>query len=134
MTSSELGRRTEVRHLPPRVAIVRRFDHVVLEVRAEAVLRPEQRRQRHLRVVPETICGVPELRVDRRRIAHETDAASRHQGAFGVEELVYAKRDDSRSGAGEGRHGGIIDLPLEDGSGASSDGTVPPHGALRRSC
>ena len=60
-------------HLAPRVAIVRRFDHVVLQVGTKAVLRAKERDQRALRVVPKTIRRVPELRVDGRRIAHETD-------------------------------------------------------------
>ena len=40
----------EHRHPPPAVLAVRGLDHVVLQIRAEAVLRPEERRQRDVRI------------------------------------------------------------------------------------
>ena len=62
------------RHPPYRVGRVRRLDHVVLQVRAEPVLRAEQRGQRHPRRAEDEIGGVRERRVHRGRVADEPGA------------------------------------------------------------
>ena len=58
--------------LPPRVGRVRGLDHVFLHVRPEAVLRPEQRANRHAGGFS-AIDHMPELAVDRRGVADEAD-------------------------------------------------------------
>jgi len=53
-----------------------RLDHVVLHVRPEAVLGAEERGQPRPWVGGEAVGHVPEVAVDRRRIAHEADATA----------------------------------------------------------
>ena len=60
-----------------RMPRVRRLDHVVLDVRAEAVLGAEQGGQREVGRLPQPLRGVPVRRVDRGGVADEPDAAPR---------------------------------------------------------
>ena len=76
------------RHAPPRVTRVRRLDHVVLEVGAEAVLRPEERRDFHVRVIAEAIRRVSQAAVDRRRVADDADAAAGDEGVVGLKQAI----------------------------------------------
>ena len=122
-------------HLAPRVALVRRFDHVVLQVRTKAVLRAKERRPACSPRRPEddpTVCrkfASMDAGLQTRPIRFPEISPT-----IRVEELVYAERDDGGSGAGEGRHAGIIDLPFVGAPGASDDATARPRRAPRRSC
>ena len=72
----------EHRNAPTAILGVRRLDHVVLQVRPEPVLRPEERGQRDVRVVVQPVGGVREAAVDRCRVADEPDAAAGNQAAI----------------------------------------------------
>jgi hypothetical protein len=69
---------------PLRIARVRRLDHVLLQIRVEAVLRPEQRRQRPVARAEQPVGRVHEARVDRRGIADERDPAAVDERAIGT--------------------------------------------------
>ena len=109
ISDEHLGRRLarlaverEDRHVAPRILGVRRLDHVVLEVGAEAVLRAEDRGERAVRRGGEPIDDVPELVVDRGGIGEHADAqaveARRGEQAFGAE-LHGVRRGGARGGA-----------------------------------
>ena len=76
------------RHAPLRVLRVRRLDHVLLQVGAEAVLRAEQRRQRPV-ARREAIGGVDDAAVDRGRVADEADALAGDELAIGAVEQPF---------------------------------------------
>ena len=77
------------RHAWRAVAAVRRLDHVVLQVGVEAVLRTEDRGERHAFGAREPIADMDELGVDRGRVGDDADAtaaeASRDEQACGSE-------------------------------------------------
>jgi hypothetical protein len=79
---------------PCSIDAVRRFDHVFLDVRPEAVLRAKDRRQDGLFVRGDAVGGVDELVVHGRGIAHDADAtpAKRASGeqAFGSKLYAHA--------------------------------------------
>ena len=70
----------------PGVARVRRLDHVLLEVRAKAVLGAEERRQRPVAAGGQPIGRMDEGSIDRRRIADESDLLPLDQFAVGTVE------------------------------------------------
>ncbi len=57
-------------HVAPRVLVVRRLDHVVLQIRPIAVLRPENGRQRVVRRDAQPLGDVPEVMIDGGGIGH----------------------------------------------------------------
>ena len=99
----------EDRDLAAAVAAVRRLDHVVLQVRAEPVLRSEERRQRDLGILKEPIRGVLELRVDRGWVAHEADALARDEPAIERQESIDPGCDGLTSSCGGRRHDELYD-------------------------
>ena len=61
-------------HAAEIVGAVRRFDHVFLDVRAEALLRSEDCAKPHARVRGQPIGDVNQAVIDRRRVADDADA------------------------------------------------------------
>ena len=119
-------------HTPAAIRGVRRLDHVVLEIRPEAMLRPEERRERHVGVVVQPVGAVGQPRIHRRRIAHESDAPARNQPAVDAQQTLDSWRDDLTLDAdGRGcRHRQIV-TRLRTGGSASSL-TACARGARRR--
>ena len=64
-------------HMPHVVAGVGRFDHVLLEVGAEAVLRPEDGREARVAAGADAVGSVHQAVIDRRRVADHPDALAR---------------------------------------------------------
>ena len=77
------------RHAPDVVARVTGLDHVLLHVGSEPVLRSEDRREARAGCCGESIDDVPQLGVDRCRIADEADAPAVEVGR--IEQAVGAK-------------------------------------------
>ena len=96
----------EHRHLAQAVLAVRGLDHVVLQVRAEAMLRPEERRQRDVRIRMQPIGGVRQAAVDRGRVADQTDAAAGNQTSIDGEQAIDAGCDDLAADDRGNRHNG----------------------------
>ena len=74
---------------------VARLDHVVLHVRPEPVLRPEDRRERDARFGADPVEDVPEAGIDRRRVADHADPAAAQRP--GIEETFAPKPDSHAS-------------------------------------
>ena len=79
----------EDRDVAPRVLVVRRLDHVVLQVRPIPVLRPEDGRERVVGRDAQPLGDMAEVVVDRGRIGDDADAepvqARRGEECFGAE-------------------------------------------------
>ena len=58
------------------------------------MLRAEECRERDVRIVEQPVGGMRQAGVDRRRVAHEPDAAAGNQPAIDGEESIDAGRDD----------------------------------------
>ena len=97
---ARLAVQREDRHVAPRILAVRRLDHVVLEVRAESVLRPEDGGQRPVGRCGQAIDNVLEIAVDRGVIGEHADAQALQ--ARGGEQPICAEQHGSGAAAQEG--------------------------------
>ncbi len=86
----------EHRHGAARVPAVWRFDHVVLQVGAESVLRAEDRCQPDLRILEDRVGAMAETAAHRRRVADETNPLPGEKGTVRSEESI----DPERHGCG----------------------------------
>ena len=95
-----VGRLTSVavervhRHAPPAVPPVRRLDHVVLQIGAESMLGAEEGCKRDFGIFEQPVGSMRQAGINRRRVAHEPDAAAGNQPAIDCEEPIDAGRDD----------------------------------------
>ena len=103
----------EDRHVAARILRVRRLDHVVLQVRAEAVLRTEDRGERPVRRGGEPIDDMAEVTVDRGGIGEHADAqavqARRGEQPFGAEQ--HGSGAVARKGGRPGNQTASLGLP-----------------------
>ena len=79
---------------------MRRLDHVVLQIRAKAVLRPENRGERQPAIFGEDVRAVAEAAVHRGGIADEADPAAIHVPPLDGEQALDAGGDDGAAGRG----------------------------------
>ena len=97
---ARLAVQREDRHVAPRILAVRRLDHVVLQVGAEAVLRPENGGQRPVGRCGQAIDNVLEIAVDRGVIGEHADAQALQ--ARRGEQPICAEQHGSGAAAQEG--------------------------------
>ena len=91
---------SEHRHLAAAVAAARRLDHVVLQI--EGPCCGWKSAASVVRIREQPIGAVREVRIDRRRVADEADAAAGDQPAVGGEQTIDSGATVARSAAVEG--------------------------------
>src|SRR5262245_33911827 len=76
-----------------RVAEALPFNHIVLRLASDSMLRPEKSRQINAGMAVKQVCGVPEIVIYRSRVANQSDARSADQRVFFRQQSLQSERD-----------------------------------------